>query len=308
VKTLGFAVLAVIFTLPWAQAEIEKPKPDFADVSYGPHERNVLDFWKAKSDAPAPLVVFIHGGGFLGGDKTMVEPALLDECLKSGISVASIRYRFSTDARFPAPMMDGAKAIQFLRSKAGEWNLNKRVAASGSSAGAGMSLWIGYHDDLANPASSDPIARESTRLSCMAVYGAQCSYDPRFIKKLIGGRAHEHQALPKLYGLAPEEMDTAKAYELFELASPINYVTADDPPVFMYYSEPNEPLPADAKPGQGIHHPKFGVALKEKLDPLHIECVIRNREDYGSAEKPLDLVSREMAQFCKRIFSASSTN
>ncbi len=58
----------------------------------------------------------------------------------------------------PAPQHDGARAIQFLRSKAGEWNLDpKRFAAFGGSAGTGISLWTGLHDDLADPKSSDPV-------------------------------------------------------------------------------------------------------------------------------------------------------
>jgi len=62
-------------------------------------------------------------------------------------------------------MHDGARAVQFLRSKAREWNLNpKAFAASGGSAGTGMSLWIGFHDDMADAASSDLVKRQSTRL------------------------------------------------------------------------------------------------------------------------------------------------
>ena len=72
----------------WSQQE--KPKPDVADAKYGPHERNVIDLWKAISDTPTPLVVFIHGGGFRGGDKGNLSAPLLNACLKSGISVAAI--------------------------------------------------------------------------------------------------------------------------------------------------------------------------------------------------------------------------
>ena len=119
-------------------------------------EHYVLDLWRAKSATPAPLVVFIHGGGFRGGDKTNLAPALLAKCLDTGISVAAINYRLSQQAAFPAPMLDSARAIQVLRSKAAEWNLDpKRFAATGGSAGAGISLWIGFHDDLADPASAD---------------------------------------------------------------------------------------------------------------------------------------------------------
>ena len=67
-----------------------KPAPDLVDVSYGPHERNVMDVWKAKSAGPAPLLVFIHGGGFRGGSKDAVQPYLLNGCLANGVSVVAI--------------------------------------------------------------------------------------------------------------------------------------------------------------------------------------------------------------------------
>jgi len=286
------------------QGRDPKPPPDLANVKYGPHERNVLDLWKAKSDAPTPLVVFIHGGGFRSGDKTILHPILLDRCLKAGISVAAINYRLSQHAPFPAPMLDSARAIQFMRANAKEWNLDpKRIAATGGSAGAGISLWLGFHDDLADPKSDDPVARQSTRLRCMGVLGAQSSYDPRFIQKLIGGRAHEHPALQAFYGLKPEELDTPRAHKLYEEASAITYVSAGDPPVFMFYNEAKGPLPPDARPGQGIHHPKFGDALKEKLDPLKIECVLRHQEDYAGKGNAQDLMYGEMVEFFLRHFA-----
>src|SRR5262245_17494699 len=173
-----------------------KPAPDLTNVKYGPHERNVIDLWKAKSDKPTPLVVFIHGGGFRAGDKSQLDADLLAKLLDAGISVAAINYRLSQHAPFPAPMLDGGRAVQFARSKAKEWNLDKtRIGATGGSAGAGISLWLAFKDDLADPKSDDPVLRESTRLSCAVVLGAQSSYDPRWIQKTIGGKAHEHPAL-----------------------------------------------------------------------------------------------------------------
>jgi acetyl esterase/lipase len=105
------------------------PQPTHRAVHYGPHARNVLDFWRAKSDRPTPVVVSIHGGGFLSGDKS-VSPQLLQQCLDAGISVAAITYRFSTQAIAPSPFQDAARAIQFIRSKAHDWNIDaKRMAA-----------------------------------------------------------------------------------------------------------------------------------------------------------------------------------
>src|SRR2546425_12848075 len=95
-----------------------RPKPTFADVKYGPHERNVLDFWQADAKEPAPVVVAIHGGGFMAGDKSQAANAnAVAEFLRWGISFASVNYRYSTQAPYPAPMLDCARAVQFLRSK-----------------------------------------------------------------------------------------------------------------------------------------------------------------------------------------------
>src|SRR5262245_29424653 len=105
-RAAQIACLAVCFVPAIAIAQPEKPKPDVADAKYGTHERNVIDLWKAKSDKPTPLVVFIHGGGFRAGDKSQLAPALLDGCLKANISVAAINYRFSQHAPYPAPMED----------------------------------------------------------------------------------------------------------------------------------------------------------------------------------------------------------
>jgi acetyl esterase len=302
---LALLICVVASTLPGLAASAQeakkkkaaaKPDPDLANVSYGPHERNVMDLWKAKSEQPTPLLVFIHGGGFRAGSKEAIQAGLLDGCLRAGISVVSINYRLSPEVSFPAHYMDSARAIQFARSKAKEWNIDpKRIASSGGSAGAGTSLWIGFHDDMADTSSSDPVLRESTRLSCMVVFGAQSTYDPRVIKRIVGGRAHEHPALEGFYGLKPDELDTDKAHKLYEGAAAINYLTAGDPPVLAFYNEPRGPLPSDAKPGQGIHHINFGTYLKEKMDPLKIECIIRHQDERPDMD-------RESVEFLRKHF------
>jgi len=245
----------------------ERIEPDIKDEKYGPHERNVLDLWKATSDSPTPLVVFIHGGGFLVGYKEYVKAELIRRCRENGISVAAINYRYSSQAPFPAPFHDAARAIQYLRSKAREWNLDPgRFGATGGSAGGGMSLWLAFHDDLADPRSEDPVLRQSSRLQAVVAVAAQASYDPRWIREHIGGKAHKHDAIAKLYGLPPEESDSEKAHRLYEEAAAIRHLTRDDPPVYLTYE--------GADPG-GIHSSKFGEILKSEMDKLGIPCELK---------------------------------
>jgi acetyl esterase/lipase len=257
-----------------------KPTPDLANEHYGPHERNVLDLWKAKSDKPTPLVVYIHGGGFRAGSKESINVAMLNGLLAKGISVMAINYRFSPEVTFPAHYMDSARSIQYARAHAKEWNIDPtRVGATGGSAGAGTSLWIGFHGDMADPKNSDPVLRESTRLSGMAVYGAQSTYDPFVIKEWVGEAASKHPALEGFYGIKPENFDTPAAREMFTKAAAITYLTKDDPPVYAFYSDPRALPPPDAKPGAGIHHINFGLKLKEQMDKLGIECTIRHADE-----------------------------
>src|SRR4051794_22304140 len=164
--------------------------PTVANLAYGKHERQVLDFWQAKAEKPTPLVFYIHGGGWQGGDKSSLRGAAIQQYLDAGISVAAINYRYVKQAAaqkveppVKAPLEDAARALQLVRSKAAEWNLDKkRVGATGGSAGGCSSLWLALHDDLADSKSDDPVARESTRLYCAAVNGAQTSLDPKELR------------------------------------------------------------------------------------------------------------------------------
>jgi hypothetical protein len=274
-SVIAIVLLLDLAPLALAQTPTEVPRATHRDVKYGPHARNVLDFWQAESKTPTPVLFSIHGGGFLEGDKA-VSPQLLKECLEAGISVVTINYRFSTQAIAPAPFQDGARAVQFVRSQARKWNLDPaRIAATGVSAGAGISLWLGFHDDMADPKSDDPVQRESTRLTCVIASNGQTSYDPRFIKKLFPERPiYKHGALAKLFDVNLDKLDElpAEKYNLFESVSALPHLTKDDVPVLLVYTRPLDT--EITTQGIGIHHARFGVALKEKMDDLKIPCEV----------------------------------
>jgi len=308
-KALGVGVLSpAVVRCEGSSRKPSKLKPnnkqkrrrvaDVKDYSYGQHKLNKFDLWLAKSDNPTPLVVYIHGGGFRGGDKSRVNQYMLERVLQSGISFASINYRLTGEVPYPAQMHDCARAIQYIRRNANRWNIDpKRLAAYGGSAGSGISQWLAFHDDMAKPKSKDPVEHESTRLSCALPFNAQDTYDPRQIKKIVPGNAYDHVALKPLYNL-PEDWNWdenevgEKLDALLKDASPINHLTKDDPPVFVYHFAGN------SKPGN-IHHPNFGKHLKKEMDKLGIECIRRLDTDYTSPQtESVD----EMVQFLKKHF------
>ncbi|MBI3878722.1 MAG: alpha/beta hydrolase [Verrucomicrobia bacterium] len=258
------------------------PKPTLANVPYGPHERNVLDFSKAQSDRPTPLVFVIHGGGWLNGDKSGFNNTA--QYLAAGISVVAINYRFIPQAEadklvppVKGPLLDAARALQFVRSKAAEWNIDKaRVAATGSSAGACSSLWLAFHPDMADPKSNDPVARESTRLWCAAVAKAQTSLDPAQMKEWTpnsryGGHAFGFKGDPAKNLSAFDEFLARRDTILPWIAefSPYALVTADDPPVYLNYTTP----PALGQDREDpTHTSNFGVKLQERCKNAGVEC------------------------------------
>jgi acetyl esterase/lipase len=257
-------------------AEDTKPHaPTHANVPYGPHERNELDFWKADGDGPRPLLVFIHGGGWVGGDKAQ-KPGALRPYLAEGISCAAINYRLTGTAPLPAPVHDAARAIQFLRTKAGEWNINtKRIALTGGSAGACTSMWILLHDDLADAKSADPVLRESTRVCAAAVTGGQTSIDPKVIEDWLGPNVLKHPMIWMAVGeptMAAAVTNYEKHRATYVEFSPYNHLDANDPPLLMTYG--NDMTLPSKNAGHGIHHPIYGVKMKEKADRVGHECYL----------------------------------
>jgi acetyl esterase/lipase len=178
------------------------------------------------------------------------------------------------------PVRDAARALQFVRSKASEWNIDKkRIGATGGSAGACSSLWLAFHNDLADAKSSDPVARESTRLWGAAVNGAQTSLDPKQLKEWTpnsryGGHAFGFMADPKdgktrdqSFGEFLAKRETVLPW--IKEYSPIEHVSADDPPVFLIYSTPPAIGQEQTDP---THTSNYGVKLQEKCKEIGVDC------------------------------------
>ena len=166
-----------------------------------------------------------------------------------------------------------------MRSKAQEWHIDKeRIGASGGSAGACSSLWLAFHKDMADPNSSDPIARESTRLWCAAVDGAQTSLDPKQLKEWTPNSRYGGHAFGFMDPNDIKTRDTRFAEFLdhreevlpwIKEYSPIEHVTADDPAIYLNYTS----APALGQEQKDpTHTANYGVKLQEKCKEAGIPC------------------------------------
>lgn len=285
------ALLGILSTASALKGQAPKyaasvPKPTMSEVRYGDHERHVLDFWKADSTKPTPVAFVIHGGGWQGGTKErvdrFVDPRRL---LDKGISVVAINYRLIKHAHedkvsppVKAPLHDAARALQFVRSKAKEWNIDKvRIGAAGGSAGACSSLWLAFHDDLADPCGKDAVAKESTRLYCAAVKGAQTTLDPKQMKEWTpnsryGGHAFAKRNFQHFLEEREQILDWIAEY------SPYALVNAGDPPIYMTYNTKPAIGKAQRDP---THTSNFGLKLQEHCQANKVRCELHYPEAPG---------------------------
>ena len=258
------------------EAQVEKtgPKATFENVAYGDHANQILDIWQAEVDEPAPLVVYIHGGGFTGGSHDKVSYAKIQRYLDANIHFASLEYRNLKQAYFPAPHEDVASALQFIRSRADQWRLDKsRIAASGGSAGAQLAAYLAWGDDLANPRSDNPRERESTKLIAVAINGGQSNLDTEWwVDNIPGFRREFHNHY------YPKDVSQIEIRAIVNELSIINHIDGGDPPTFMSYGmSPSSQIPNNLKRAKGwiIHHVNFGLALEEKLLQSGVEVVLK---------------------------------
>jgi len=274
--------------------------PTFADVKYGPYGRNLLDFWQAKSKKPAPVVVFIHGGGFKAGDKSQArKDPMLKRFLDAGISFAAINYRFREQAPIQDILHDAARAIQFIRYKARDWSVDKkRIAAYGGSAGAGTSLWLAAHDDLADPKSSDPVLRESSRLVAAGLFSTQATYDLLRWETFLGPFKPEWlqstNEIAEFYHFKTmADLKTPEGERVRAECDMLRWLSKDDPPIYAITTQPGGP---SQNRGHHLHHPDHVREIQKCCQEVGVECVAILSDDQPANGKARE----DFVNFMKR--------
>ncbi|HRF25629.1 MAG TPA: alpha/beta hydrolase fold domain-containing protein, partial [Chitinophagaceae bacterium] len=174
-----------------------------AYISYNNSPNSKFDIFLPPSGTPTSLVIFIHGGGFVGGDKSDIytnNPDNIQAYLQNNLAFATINYQFRTsnpDSGILLSLNDIKRCIQFIRYYAQSFNINKnKVACYGGSAGGGASIYLAFHPEMADVTNADPILRESTRLTAAGHLTSQCSYDPVQMQNIFAPAGIDFFAIP----------------------------------------------------------------------------------------------------------------
>lgn len=267
-------------------------KPDKTDVAYGTHERDRIDVYLAKaSGQPTPVVFMIHGGGFRNGDKSRwASDKQTAQLLSQGVSCVAVNYPFLEDTPVQDILRHCARAVQFVRSKAGEWNLDKaRFASMGGSAGAGTSLWLATHDDMADPKAEDPVLRESTRLVGAVCNATQATYDLTRWESFLGPLKPEYSTSEAegamFYHLTSKaDLATDKGRAILQECDMLGWITKDDPP--LYVSNP-QVVEAPRNRGEWLHCIHHAREVKKICAAAGVNCIVAQDE----AEPKTDAVA-----------------
>jgi acetyl esterase/lipase len=236
--------LTLVLSFGTAQGQSLPPNTKvWRDVEYVPgggHTRS-LDLYvpEKKGDAKLPLVIWIHGGAWRGGDKAENKALWL---LKEGFASASINYRPSPEARFPAQIEDCKAAIRFLRSKAGEYGFDAdHIGVWGSSAGGHLAALLGVSGGVKelegnpeNPAISSRVQAVCDFIgpSDLLTLSAQSDVESTVQHDDPGSNASQ-----LIGGALQENVEKARA------ASPVVYVTPDDPPFLIVHGDDDHYIP-----------------------------------------------------------------
>ena len=237
-------IVVTISVLVQRQGAAEAMKvPDgvtvYRDLGYvtDGHERQTLDLYVPDTGENLPLIIWIHGGAWRGGDKTHYTPK---EYLKAGYAGASLNYRLSQHAIFPAQIEDVKAAVRWLRANAETYRLDpNRFAAWGSSAGGHLVAMLGTTGDVAEFEVGENL-KVSSQVQAVVDYFGPTDFLQMDAQRLPDGLVHDDPDSPesRLVGGPIQEHKDRVAR-----ANPITYVSKDDSPILIIHGDQDKLVP-----------------------------------------------------------------
>jgi acetyl esterase/lipase len=253
-------------------------KPTHADLAYAnisPQQK--LDLYlPTQAKAPFPVIVMIHGGAFMFGDKADgMGLAGVDSLLAAGYAVASINYRLSGEAAYPAQIFDAKTAVRFLRAHAKQYQLDPtRFGAWGASAGGNLAALLGTTGGVAALEGAElGHADQSSRVQAVVDWFGpidfltmqqQAGPDSR-----AAGTNDAHSPESRLVGAPIQSVP-----EKVALTNPTNFITADDAPCLIQHGTDDRNIP----PIQGK---LFAEALQKSLGETKVTYLTLDGAGHG---------------------------
>jgi acetyl esterase/lipase len=250
-------------------------------------KKHLLDIYLPPNVTSAPLIIWIHGGAWMANDK-YADMGYMKNTIKAliekGYALASIDYRHSTTAIFPAQIQDCNEAIGFLHNNAGKYKVDKnKFVLMGFSAGGHLASLLA----LSNNANVNDfyVAGKKTTFSIKAVLDF---YGPSDFLLFFGTANPDstNNPISILLGVSP-----LKRPDVSNLASPITYVDKDDPPFFIVHGEKDQDVP-----------PAQSYLLKSYLDLAHVKndlTIVKDAPHYGEMFD-VELVRTKLFQFLEQ--------
>ncbi|MBX9792148.1 MAG: alpha/beta hydrolase [Pirellulales bacterium] len=265
------ALVAVLFALApaWRLCLGDEPAIEFrADVEYGTGSGEPLRLNLAKprdTAGPLPAVVFIHGGGWSGGNRESHDPQVKDWAAK-GYVTATVTYRLLPKHRWPAQIEDVKCAVRYLPAHAAELGIDPhRIGAVGFSAGAHLAMMLAVMDSADGLEGSGGWADQSSK-----VQGAVSFAGPTDLSLTFPDAAN--RIIETLLGAKPADVPDA-----VRSASPVSYVNAGDSPLLLYHGTLDEIVPVEQAYAMATSLTKAGV-------PGRVEILIGAHHGWGAEE------------------------
>lgn len=256
---------------------------EIRDVEYGKvGERSLkLDlFAPEKITKPVPGLIFIHGGAWSGGNRDMYRYYTVKYAAR-GYVCATISYRLSKEAPFPAAVHDAKCAVRWLRASAVKYHIDPdRIGVIGGSAGGHLAMMVGYSSDVPELEGDGGHSKVSSRVQAIVDFYGPFDLTTDFarnagaVKRFLGNRSY------------------AEAKEDYEKASPSTYLTKDDPPTLILHGAIDDVVPISQSD-----------VLAKRLGELGVPCVYDRLEGWPHAMDAAEVVNDRCCYFMDRFFA-----
>jgi acetyl esterase/lipase len=245
-----------------------------------------LDLARPKQvTGPRPLVVLLHGGGWRAGDRQQMTQLMEGIARNAGFVAATVSYRLVPKATFPGQIEDCKAAIRWLRANAEKYHIDpEHIAVVGFSAGAHLACLLGTADKDAGFDAVEGNPDQSSRVQAVVSFAGPSDFSTNDWPPVVVNMIDQF--------LAKSSGDAAEAKKR---ASPITYVTKDDPPFLLFHGTKDELVPVDQAR-------RFADKLKQAGVP--VELVIEEGEGHGFSKEAIVRAITRMHEFLKQEIAA----